>query len=183
MAEVHVLRHLVLAQGKSQHEVAKTLGISRNTVARYLKEDVAVGAHNEPMRRPKPVYQAIVAKVFEIMKTARTTKKQRLTSPVMQRLSKAEGLIASRRSIRRTMSEYRRLSKESASTSGSSRIFLTRLSGRKRGSGGQTRIARRVGLRRGHVPRRSPSTRSPRSRQILAHDRVGRDHGTGLLPR
>ena len=34
--EVHVLRHQVLVEGRSRRQVARELGISRNTVRRYL---------------------------------------------------------------------------------------------------------------------------------------------------
>ncbi len=112
MADVHVLRHLVHAQGRSQRSVAKELGISRNTVVRYLDDAVEAGVRVEAEARPKPVYEMIEATVFELMKTSRTTKKQRLTSPTMKRLLAKQGLEASSRTIRRAMAEYRRRAKE-----------------------------------------------------------------------
>ena len=44
MDQVHVIRHKVLVEGKSVRSVAKEMGVSRNTVAKYLKNP-------EPMRR------------------------------------------------------------------------------------------------------------------------------------
>ena len=34
--DVHMLRHKVLVEGKSQRAVAREMGVSRNTVRRYL---------------------------------------------------------------------------------------------------------------------------------------------------
>jgi predicted transcriptional regulator len=45
MDQVHVLRHKVLDEGRSIRRVARELGISRNTVAKYLEQ-------SEPVRGP-----------------------------------------------------------------------------------------------------------------------------------
>jgi transposase len=37
MDQVHVLRHKVLNEGRSIRRVARELGLSRNTVAKYLE--------------------------------------------------------------------------------------------------------------------------------------------------
>ena len=37
MDQVHVIRHKVLVEGQSIRKTAKDLGVSRNTVRRYLK--------------------------------------------------------------------------------------------------------------------------------------------------
>ena len=42
--QVHVIRHKVLVEGRSQRQVAKELGISRLTVKKYLTEAVADSA-------------------------------------------------------------------------------------------------------------------------------------------
>ncbi len=112
MADVHVLRHLVLVQGRSRRSVAQELGISRNTVARYLCDEVQAGVRVVQEPRAKPVYDAIEERVFEIMKTSRVTKKQRLTSPVVREMLAKKGLHASGRTIRRAMREYRRRTME-----------------------------------------------------------------------
>ena len=53
MEAVMAVRHLVLAKGESQRAVAERLGISRNTVKRYVK-GAPVGARlKTPRRRPK----------------------------------------------------------------------------------------------------------------------------------
>jgi DNA-binding transcriptional regulator LsrR (DeoR family) len=40
--QVHVLRHNVLVEGRSQRQVGKELGISRLTVKKYLTEAVPI---------------------------------------------------------------------------------------------------------------------------------------------
>ena len=44
MDQVHVIRHQVLVEGRSQRQVAKEFGISRLTVRKYLTQAA-------PMRR------------------------------------------------------------------------------------------------------------------------------------
>ena len=36
MDQVHVIRHKVLSEGRSIRQVARELGVSRNTIAKYL---------------------------------------------------------------------------------------------------------------------------------------------------
>ena len=54
MREVHVLRHKVLIEGKSQRAVAREMGLSRNTVRRYMERPEPVArrrARNPPAER------------------------------------------------------------------------------------------------------------------------------------
>lgn len=108
MADVHVLRHLVLADGVSQREVARRFGISRNTVARYLDQRVVPGVRVEGPR-PKPAQDAIREGVVQILKTAHVTPKQRLTAErVCEMLAEQDVQDASIRTVRRIMAEHRR---------------------------------------------------------------------------
>jgi FixJ family two-component response regulator len=50
--QVHVLRHKVLVEGRSQRQVAKELGISRLTVKKYLTEAVPIRRETKPRARP-----------------------------------------------------------------------------------------------------------------------------------
>jgi DNA-binding transcriptional regulator LsrR (DeoR family) len=50
--QVHVLRHKVLVEGRSQRHVAKELGISRLTVKKYLTEAIPVRRETQPRARP-----------------------------------------------------------------------------------------------------------------------------------
>ncbi|MDE2744710.1 MAG: hypothetical protein OXI41_01820 [Chloroflexota bacterium] len=51
MQDVHVLRHQVLVEGRSRIQVARELGISRNTVRRYLGLPEPVRREQGPRRR------------------------------------------------------------------------------------------------------------------------------------
>lgn len=91
MDQVHVLRHKVLNEGQSVRRVARELGISRNTVAKYLEQ-------SEPMRRPgrprrRPVWEAVGPRLEELVAEwePRTTGKQRITAMRLYRQLKAEG--------------------------------------------------------------------------------------------
>ena len=50
--DVHVLRHKVLVEGLSRRQAARELGISRNTVRRYLTLAEPVRVEREPRRKP-----------------------------------------------------------------------------------------------------------------------------------
>ena len=50
--DVHVLRHKVFVEGLSQRQVARELGISRNTVKRYLGRSEPVRVERAARRRP-----------------------------------------------------------------------------------------------------------------------------------
>jgi len=111
MADVHVLRHLVLAEGVSQREVARRFQISRNTVARYLDRDV-IPCKRAQGPRPKPAQDAICAQVAQIVDTARVTKKQRLTAERVVEMLGEKGVEASARTVRRLLKERRRQKSE-----------------------------------------------------------------------
>jgi hypothetical protein len=55
--QVHVIRHKVLVDGRSQRQVAKEFGISRLTVRKYVTEAVLVRKETAP--RPRPVWDAV----------------------------------------------------------------------------------------------------------------------------
>ena len=42
MDQVHVIRHKVLVEGRSQRQIAKEFGISRLTVRRYVEDAVPI---------------------------------------------------------------------------------------------------------------------------------------------
>ena len=108
VAEVHVVRHKVLVEGHSQREVARELGISRNTVARYLNDDVKAGSRAGPEARPSPVRTAIEPMVTALLAGARQTLKQRLTTPRLVELLAEKGVAAAPRTVHRIVTEWRR---------------------------------------------------------------------------
>jgi predicted transcriptional regulator len=86
MDQVHVIRHKVLLEGNSVRSVAKEMGISRNTVAKYLN-------YPEPTRRVArkqkraPVMEMVAPRIEEILSewTERTSHMQRITGTRIHR--------------------------------------------------------------------------------------------------
>ena len=74
--DVHVLRHKILVEGKSQRAVARELGVSRNTVRRYLTLAEPVRVEREPRR--KPVLERVQPRLDALLEewSGRTTPKQ-----------------------------------------------------------------------------------------------------------
>ena len=52
MAQVHVIRDKVLREGMSQRRVAREMGISRNTVKKYMEVSEPKRVVMQPRRRP-----------------------------------------------------------------------------------------------------------------------------------
>jgi transposase len=112
MSQVHVIRHKVLVEKVSQRQVAEQLGVSRNTVAKYV--EVA-----EPVRAPyparrKPVADLVRPRLDALMDEwqARTTAKQRITSERLLRQLREEGFHVGRTTVSDYLRERRRLAAE-----------------------------------------------------------------------
>ena len=65
MDQVHIVRHKVLVEGRSQRAVARELGLARVTVRKYLTEAVPL-RRVEAAPRPRPVWDAVAARVAEL---------------------------------------------------------------------------------------------------------------------
>ena len=68
MDQVHVIRHKVLIEGISIRAVAREMGVSRNTVRKYLQE-------SEPVRkclvlRRKPVMEAVEGSLEGVLRSS-----------------------------------------------------------------------------------------------------------------
>ena len=81
MDQVHVVRHKVLVEGRTQRSVARELGLSRTTVGKYVSEAAPV-RKAETGPRPRPVWDAVAERVQALLTdSARwTAGKQRLTA-------------------------------------------------------------------------------------------------------
>src|SRR5215216_3647565 len=108
MDQVHVIRHKVLLEGKSVRSVAKEMGVSRNTVAKYLKNP-------EPVRvartqKPAPVMEMVAPRIEEILVEwrERTTPKQRITGTRIHRQLVEEGYEVGLTTVRDYLREKRR---------------------------------------------------------------------------
>ena len=65
MDQVHVLRHKVLVEGRSQRQVAKELGISRLTVKKYLAQSEPV--RRETKARARPVWETVGSRLEALL--------------------------------------------------------------------------------------------------------------------
>ena len=65
MDQVHVVRHKVLVEGRTQRAVARELGIARVTVRKYL-EQTAPG-RKAAAARPRPVWDAVAERVQALL--------------------------------------------------------------------------------------------------------------------
>ena len=108
MQDVHVLRHQVLVVGRSQRQVARELGISRNTVRRYLEAPEPVRREGGPRRRP--VFDAVQPRLDELLGewSERTTLEQRLTATRLHRQLREEGYAVGVTTVRDYLREWRR---------------------------------------------------------------------------
>jgi transposase len=112
MDQVYVLRHKVLVEGLSVREVARQLGISRNTARRYV-EGAAPG-ERAPTDRPKPVVERIRPRVETLLSEAPrwTGGKQRLTAARVHRLLLEEGHRVSETVVKDLVREWKRQRQE-----------------------------------------------------------------------
>jgi len=83
MDQVHVLRHQVLNEGRSIRRVARELGVSRNTVVKYLEQSEPERRRGRP--RGRPVWAAVQPRLEELVAQwePRTTGKQRITAMLL----------------------------------------------------------------------------------------------------
>ena len=92
MDHVHVVRHKVLVEGRTQRAVARELGLSRTTVGKYV-DQAAPARKAEAAPRPRPVWDAVAERVQALLaESVRWTGgKQRLTATRLHELLLAEG--------------------------------------------------------------------------------------------
>ena len=85
MDKVYVIRHKVMLEGRSIRSVAREVGVSRNTVTRYLRLSEPVRKESVP--RPRPVMEKVGPRIDEILSewAHRVTPKQRLTGSRLHR--------------------------------------------------------------------------------------------------
>jgi transposase len=112
MEQVGTIRHLVLAEGWTIRRVARELGVSRNTVRRYLAGAEPgvrmVGA------RPRPVLAQVQARLDALLTEAPTWTrgKQRLTAMRLHRMLVDEGHAVGATLVKAYVAEWRRQRQE-----------------------------------------------------------------------
>lgn len=108
MDQVHVIRHKVLVEGLSIRRTAREMGVSRNTVRKYLK--VSEPVRREPAPRQRPVLERVRARIEALLEEwgQRTTKKQRITGTRLHQQLLAEGHEVGLTVVREYLREHRR---------------------------------------------------------------------------
>jgi len=112
MDKVHVIRHKVHVEGRSIHSVVRELGLSRNTVRKYLR--VAEPVRREMQPRACPVRAKVAVRLDELLEEwcSRTTRKQRVTGTRLHRQLVEEGYAVGLTTVYEHLRERRRQSAE-----------------------------------------------------------------------
>jgi transposase len=110
--QVHVLRHKVPVEGRSQRQVAKELGISRLTVKKYLTETIPVRRETQP--RARPVWDRVRTRLEALLAESHqwTGGKQQLTATRLHQLLVGEGHCAGVTLVKDAVAEWRRQRRE-----------------------------------------------------------------------
>ena len=105
--DVYALRRKVLVEGKSQRQVAREMGLARDTVRRYLTTPVP-----EPRKRTRsrPVLEEVRPRLAQLLEewSERTTAKQRVTGRRLHRALREEGYDVGLTLVLACLREWRR---------------------------------------------------------------------------
>ena len=112
MDQVYVVRHKVLVEGKSHRETARELGISRNTVKRYV--DGAEPGARKPAERERPVLEKVRPRIVELLDESKnwTAGKQKLTAARLHELLRGEGFEVGYTLVKEVVAEWKRKKRE-----------------------------------------------------------------------
>lgn len=112
MDQVHVIRHKVLIEGRSQRAVARELGLSRVTVRKYVEQAAPVRVEKEP--RPRPVWEKVHERIDKLLGEAPawTDKKQQLTATRLHDLLVGEGHKVGVTLVKAAVAEWKRQRRE-----------------------------------------------------------------------
>lgn len=104
---VYVVRHKVLVEGRFARQVAEELGISRNTVRRYVE---GAEPSRKPVTRPAPVLEAVRPRIEALLGESPrwTGGKQRLTATQLHRMVVAEGHRVGVTLVKEAVAEWKR---------------------------------------------------------------------------
>lgn len=113
MDQVHVVRHKVLVEGRTQRSVARELGLSRTTVGKYVECAMPVRkAESGP--RPRPVWDTVATRVQGLLTESAqwTGGKQQLTATRLHALLLAEGHRVGVTVVKEAVAEWKRQRRE-----------------------------------------------------------------------
>lgn len=108
MDQVHMVRHKVLVEGRTVRQVAREMGVSRNTVKRYLGVPEPVRAESAP--RSRPVWKEVGPRIEAILADSPrwTGGKQRLTATRLHQMLRAEGVAVGVTLVKEAVAEWKR---------------------------------------------------------------------------
>jgi transposase len=112
MDQVHVVRHKVLVEGRSQRHVARELGLSRVTVRKYVEQ--AIPTREESGPRARPVWEKVAPRIETLLSESKkwTGGKQRLTATRLHELLVAEGHDVGVTLVKDAVAEWKRQRRE-----------------------------------------------------------------------
>lgn len=112
MDQVAVVRYRVLVEGASRREVARALGVSRNTVKRYLAG--ATVGERKATGRNRPVLERARGRMDALLADSPrwTGGKQQLTAQQLHRMLRAEGIQVGATLVRKYVRERKRRATE-----------------------------------------------------------------------
>lgn len=112
MDQVHVIRHKVLVEGRTQRSVAREMGVSRTTVRKYV--DQAAPSRHESGPRARPVWAKVGPRIEELLATSKdwTGGKQQLTATRLHDLLVTEGHRVGVTLVKEAVAEWRRQRRE-----------------------------------------------------------------------
>jgi transposase len=110
--QIHVIRHKVLVDGRSQRQVAKEFGISRVTVRKYVEGAVPVRREAEP--RARPVWEKVGPRIHALLAASKewTGGKQQLTAMRLHELLIGEGHQVGASLVKAAVAEWKRQRRE-----------------------------------------------------------------------
>lgn len=112
MDQVHVVRHKVLVEGQSVRKTAREMGLSRNTVKRYLDRPAPVRV--EHAARARPVAEKVAPRIEALLAESPrwTGGKQRLTATRLHAMLRAEGHVVGVTLVKEAVAEWKRRRRE-----------------------------------------------------------------------
>jgi len=112
MDQVHVVRHKVLVEGRSQRHVARELGLSRVTVRKYVEQAIPTRELTGP--RARPVWEKVGPRIEALLLESKkwTSGKQRLTATRLHELLVAEGHDVGVTLVKDAVAEWKRQRRE-----------------------------------------------------------------------
>jgi transposase len=112
MDQVHVIRHKVLVEKLSVRQVARQMGVSRNTVRKYLGQPEP--KYGPRTKTPKPVADAVGPRIEALLEESAswTSGKQRLTATRLHQMLLTEGVSVGVTTVKELVAEWKRKRRE-----------------------------------------------------------------------